>query len=58
MNKIKQVIENLKHTQDVILAHPARNKAEARINEGILDQLEFDISRYEFQLKKLNQGAN
>lgn len=56
MNKIKQVIEKLEHTQAVFIAQKPRNDAEARINENLIENLEFDISRYKFQLLKLERA--
>jgi len=56
MNKIKQVIEKLEHTQAVFIAQKPRNDAEARINETLIENLDFEISKYKFQLRKLERA--
>lgn len=53
MDKLQEVIENLEHAKSMLMAKPARNNAEARIDDGILEQLDFNIDRYQFQLRKL-----
>lgn len=56
MSKIQEVIEKLEHTQSVFMAQKPRNDAEARINETLIENLDFEISKYKFQLRKLERA--
>jgi hypothetical protein len=55
MKKLQETLENLRHTYNTILAEKVRNDAERKINENMLDQLEFEISRYQAQIKLMER---
>jgi len=55
MKKLQEVLENLRHTYDTILSQKVRNDAERKINENMLYNLEFEISRYEAQIKLMER---